>query len=139
MNTNIAAMVVCFLLIVSNLNAEENDLSKQVFDNGVGGAGEVNRGIFADVEFGQFNADDVVFDATTVNLEGNSRFSDDGGETWANGNQQPDFQLFGFEEVLGDIDCDGVVNLLDVKPFIDSVSLGEFSGQILTLMEKLFF
>ena len=31
--------------------------------------------------------------------------------------------------MLGDVNCDGVVNLLDVAPFVDLVSLGEFSAK----------
>ena len=29
--------------------------------------------------------------------------------------------------LLGDVNCDGVVDLLDVQPFVDLLSTGEFS------------
>ena len=32
-------------------------------------------------------------------------------------------------DILGDVNCDGVVNLLDVVPFIDLLSSGGFSGK----------
>ena len=31
------------------------------------------------------------------------------------------------EELLGDVNCDGAVNLVDVAPFVEAISIGEFS------------
>ena len=31
--------------------------------------------------------------------------------------------------MLGDVNCDGLVNLLDVDPFVDLISTGEFSDK----------
>ena len=33
------------------------------------------------------------------------------------------------KEILGDVNCDGAVNLLDVQPFVDLLSNGEFSNK----------
>ena len=31
--------------------------------------------------------------------------------------------------LVGDVNCDGVVNLLDVEPFVELISTGEFSDK----------
>ena len=31
------------------------------------------------------------------------------------------------EELLGDVNCDGAVNLVDVAPFVEAILIGEFS------------
>ena len=31
-----------------------------------------------------------------------------------------------FPELIGDVNCDGVIDLLDVQPFVDAIMNGEF-------------
>ena len=62
----------------------------------------------------------------SLSTTGNAHNSDDIGITWSPFGQSPTLVLFGVETttILGDVNCDGEVNLLDVGPFVDAIANG---------------
>lgn len=65
----------------------------------------------------------------TNSLAGNTHTSSDIGNTWTPFGQTTSMVLSGVEtmnNIPGDINCDGEVNLLDVQPFVDLISTGGF-------------
>ena len=68
----------------------------------------------------------------TSSARGNANTSADIGQTWAPFGQSLSLVLLGNEAtagVPGDVNCDGVVDLLDVGPFVDLITSGGFSDK----------
>ena len=55
-----------------------------------------------------------------------SLFSRDGGIVWENSSAEPEIGMTLFVANAGDLNGDGVLNLLDVGPFIDALGLGTY-------------
>ncbi len=66
----------------------------------------------------------------SLSTTGNAHMSSDVGTTWNLFGHSTTMVLQGVaasEEIIGDVNCDGEVNLLDVAPFVDLITSGGFS------------
>ena len=121
------------LLVRLSTNGASVDVGTGPLD--VGDFGTVILDINPDYQEGVFIREWVKYEATVKGLSGPTQgrialhyfnlFMNVNGDSI----QIDSFEFSGGKLLLGDVNCDGVVDLLDVSPFVDAITTGTFSAK----------